>query len=174
MPSRSLLLTASSCLHLLPSSNPDILTELFAYFAYLILTALCRASRSGRRCKATCQEYFATCADGWYYCCQGPGGSPTGCTGEHICATNPNVVSCACGNGTAPPPPPPPQQGECIMQLYTETCIAHDCPLPTNKLFVQCSHHPISVQPRLPLRQVTMVATRLRASRHLVHSRPRL
>lgn len=58
-------------------------------------------------CKATCQMYFNTCSDGWYYCCQAPDGPPSGCTAEHSCADKPVLSGCACGNGTGPAPPKP-------------------------------------------------------------------
>jgi len=63
------------------------------------------------KCEATCQEYFNTCDDGWYYCCAKDPQAPTGCTLEHSCASKPTLNSCACGNGTAPKPPPPPASG---------------------------------------------------------------
>eukprot|EP00912_Choanoflagellata_sp_UC4_P000166 UC4_evm1s108 len=83
--------------------------------------------RTEERCESTCQQYFGKCSDGEYYCCSKSGGYPSGCTGTHVCPTNPSHLSaCACGNGSIPSPPsplPPPPPRHIIRGCGTEACI---------------------------------------------------
>ena len=53
------------------------------------------------QCAKTCQLFFNECDDdGWYYCCDRSPDAPSGCTQQHVCKSDPNLQSCACGNAT--------------------------------------------------------------------------